>query len=70
MPFYIVHVSGPAARKRAIADRRGFETPTAAEEVAKPRWPDGDYFIVEAEDEQAAERRAIRESRGLDRAGW
>ena len=66
MPFYIVHVSGRAKRKRAIADGRGFETSGAAEEVAKQRWRDGDYFIVEAEDEREAERRAIRASRGLD----
>lgn len=66
MPFYIVHVSGRAKRKRAIADGRGFETPGSAEEVAKQRWRDGDYFIVEAEDEHEAERQAIRASRGLD----
>jgi hypothetical protein len=66
MPFYIVHVSGPAARKRAIADRRGFETPGAAEEVARQRWPEGGYFIVEAEDEDSAGGRAIEESRALD----
>ena len=66
MPFYIVHVSGRAKRKRAIADGRGFETSGAAEEVAKQRWRDGDYFIVEAEDEQAAERQAILASKGLD----
>ena len=66
MPFYIVHVSGPPKSKRAVADNTGFETPAAAEEVAKQRWPDGGYFVVEATDEGTAESRAIEESRALD----
>ena len=66
MPFYIVYVSGLRAAKRAVTDRGSFETPGAAEEVAKQRWPEGGYFIVEAEDEDSAGGRAIEESRALD----
>jgi hypothetical protein len=44
----------------------GFETPEAAEDAARERWTDGDYFIVEAENEKEAGMRAIDESRTLD----
>ena len=68
MPFFIAHVSGPPSSKRVLTDPGGFETPEAAEQVAQRRWPDGDYFIVEAEDEHSAGYQAIAESRALDRA--
>ena len=66
MPFYIVHVSGPSASKRVLADAGTFETERAAEDAARRHWPHGDYFIVEADDEEQAGTRAIGESRGLD----
>ena len=69
MPFFIAHVSGPPSSKRVLTDPVGFETARSAEEAAMRRWPDGDYFIVEAEDETAAGRRAIDASRTLDRGG-
>ena len=68
MPFFIAHVSGPPSSKRVLTDPGGFETSEAAEQVAQRRWPDGGYFIVEAEDEHSAGHQAINESRGLDRA--
>ena len=68
MPFFIAHVSGPPSSKRVLTDPGGFETPEAAEQVAQRRWPDGGYFIVEAEDEHSAGRQAINESRALDRS--
>lgn len=68
MPFYIVHVSGRSAGKRAGVDPDAFDTYEAAESTARARWPGKDYFVVEAHDEAAAGRRAIEDSRGLD--GW
>jgi hypothetical protein len=66
VPFFIAHVSGSPRSKRVSTDAGGFATPEAAEEVAKQRWSNGDYFIVEAEDEHQAGLRAINESRALD----
>jgi hypothetical protein len=66
MSFFIAHVSGPRSSKRVLTDPGGFETPEAAEDAARDRWPDGDYFIVEAADEKEAGMRAIDESRALD----
>lgn len=66
MPFFIAHVSGPRASKRVLTDPGGFETAHEAEDAAKSRWPDGDYFIVEADDEDRAGIAAIAESRSLD----
>ena len=66
MPFFIAHVSGPPASKRVLTDSGGFATAREAEDTAKRLWPDGDYFIVEAEDEADAGSRAIGESRDLD----
>ena len=66
MPFFIVHVSGQSKAKRAKADPDAFDTYEMAESMARARWPGESYFIVEAEDEMAAGRQAIRESRPLD----
>jgi hypothetical protein len=66
MPFFIVHVSGRSSRKQARTDPPGFSTYDAAEETAKARYHNGDYFIVEADDEPTAGQRAIAESRPLD----
>ena len=66
MPFFIAHVSGPRSSKRVLTDSGGFETAHDAEEAAKSRWPNGDYFIVEAEDVERAGVAAIAESRALD----
>ena len=66
MPFFIAHVSGPSSSKRVLLDPGSFETARAAEDAAMQRWPDGDYFIVEADDEKQAGTRAIGESRELD----
>ena len=66
MLFHIVYVSGRRTAKRAVTDKGGFDTPQAAEETAKRRWPDGGYFIVEAEDEERAGIQAMGESRALD----
>jgi hypothetical protein len=66
MPFFIAHVSGPRSSKRVLTDPGSFETAQEAEDAAKSRWPDGDYFIVEAEDGNQAGIAAIAESRSLD----
>jgi hypothetical protein len=72
--FFIAYVSGrsgrgrASSRKRASLDSDKFETYEAAEEVAKARWPDGGYFIIEARDARSAEAQAIEESLGLDDA--
>ena len=66
MPFYIVHISGRAAGKRARVDPEGFETYQLAESTARARWPEQAYFVIEADEETAAARRAIRESGCLD----
>jgi hypothetical protein len=66
MPFYIVHVSGRPSGKRARVDPDAFDGYEAAESTARARWPGQDYFIVEAEDRDAAGRRAIDDSRPLD----
>jgi hypothetical protein len=66
MPFFIAHVSGPPSSKRVLTDSDGFDSPHEAEDAAKSRWPDGDYFIVEAEDADRAGIAAIAESRSLD----
>jgi hypothetical protein len=66
MPFYIVHVSGPSAAKRARVDPDPFDTYEFAEEAARARWPGQDYFVVEADDEPSAGRRALDDSRPLD----
>ena len=66
MPFYIVHVSGPAAHKRSRVDPDPFDTYGSAESMARARWPEQDYFVVEADDEAAAGRRALEDSRPLD----
>ncbi|MDP8921293.1 MAG: hypothetical protein M3O34_00210 [Chloroflexota bacterium] len=66
MPFFIAHVSGPRSSKRVLTDSGGFETAREAEDAAKSRWPNGDYFIVEADDADQAGIAAIAESRTLD----
>jgi hypothetical protein len=66
MPFYIAHVSGRSAGKRARVDPDSFETYEMAEAMARARWPEAAYFIVEADDELAAGRQAFGESRSLD----
>ena len=66
MPFYIVHVSGRSANKRASVDPDAFDTYEGAESTARARWPGRDYFVVEADDEAAAGRRALDESGPLD----
>ena len=66
MPFFIAHVSGPRSSKRVLTDSGSFETAQEAEEAAKSQWPDGDYFIVEADDANQAGIAAIAESRALD----
>lgn len=66
MPFFIAHVSGPRSSKRVLIDSGAFETHDEAEDAAKSRWPNGDYFIVEAENKDQAGSVAIAESRGLD----
>jgi hypothetical protein len=66
VPFFSVRVSGRSSRRQARTDPPGFSTYEAAEETAKARYPNGDYFIVEAEDEPTASHRAIAESRPLD----
>jgi hypothetical protein len=59
-------MSGPPSSKRVLTDRGSFATAREAEDTAKRLWPDGDYFVVEAEDEADAGSRAIGESRELD----
>ena len=66
MPFFIAHVSGPRSSKRVLIDSGEFETVHEAEDAAKSRWPNGDYFVVEADDEAQAGVAAIAESRSLD----
>ena len=66
MPFFIAHVSGPRSSKRVLTDSGSFETAHEAEEAARLRWPNGDYFIVEADDADRAGIAAIAESRTLD----
>lgn len=72
MPFFIAYVSGQTAatrassRKRASLDADAFETYQEAEAVARGRWPDGAYFIIEATSEREAEAQAIAESVRLD----
>ena len=66
MPFFIVHVSGPPSSKRVLTDHDSFDSSDEAEEAAQSRWPDGDYFIVEAEARDQAAGIAIAESRTLD----
>ena len=66
MPFFIAHVSGPSASKRVLTDSGSFESAADAEDVARQHWPDGDYFIVEADDEHQAGIKAVAESRELD----
>lgn len=66
MSFFVVHVSGPSASKRVLTDAGTFESAREAEDAARRRWPHGDYFIVEADDEEQAGVRAIGESRALD----
>ncbi len=66
MPFFIAHVSGLRSSKRVLTDSGSFETAHDAEDAAKSRWPNGDYFIVEADDAGQAGRAAIAESRTLD----
>ena len=66
MAFYIGHVSGRSKAKRARVDPDAFETYEMAESMARARWPGQSYFIVEADDEMAAGRQAIRESEPLD----
>ncbi len=66
MPFYIVHVSGSSTDKRTRVDPDTFDTYESAESVARARWPEQDYFVVEADDEAAAGRRALDDSRALD----
>ena len=66
MPFYIARVSGRSSQKRVAVDEEAFETSGVAETMARARWPEGAYFIVEAEDALAAGRRAVGESRPLD----
>ena len=66
MPFFIAHVSGPRSSKRVLIDSEAFETGHEAEDAAKSRWPNGDYFVVEAEDRDRAGSVAIAESRALD----
>lgn len=66
MPFFIAHVSGPRSSKRVLTDSGGFETAQDAEDAAMFRWPNGDYFIVEAEDAERAGVAAVAESRSLD----
>ena len=66
MPFFIAHVSGPPSSKRVLTDSEGFETSLEGEDAGRSRLPDGDYFIVEAEDENQAGIAAIAESRTLD----
>ena len=66
MPFYIVHVSGRSADKRTRADPDAFDTHEAAESTARARWPGQDYFVVEADDEPGARRRALDDSVPLD----
>jgi hypothetical protein len=70
--FFIAYVSGrsgrgrASSRKRASLDEDQFETYEAAEEVARARWPEGGYFIIEARDARSAEARAIEDSVRLD----
>ena len=66
MPFFIAHVSGSRSSKQVLIDSGDFETVHEAEDAAKSRWPNGDYFVVEAEDKDQAGSVAIAESRGLD----
>jgi hypothetical protein len=66
MPFYIVHLSGRSAGKRARTDPDQFETYEMAESMARARWPEESYFVVEAADELSAGQQAIRESGPLD----
>ena len=66
MPFFIAHVSGPRSSKRVLIDSGDFETFHEAEDAAKSRWPNGDYFVVEAADKDQAGSVAIAESRTLD----
>ena len=66
MPFYIVHVSGRAADKRTRVNPDAFDTHEGAESTARARWSGRDYFVVEADDEAAAGRQAVDDSRGLD----
>ena len=66
MPYFIAHVSGPRSSKRVLTDNGGFPTAQEAEDAAKSRWPNGDYFIVEADDEHQAGIAAVAESRTLD----
>ena len=66
MPFFIAHVSGPRSSKRVLVDSEGFETVHEAEDAAKSRWPNGDYFVVEAADKDEAGSVAIAASRELD----
>ena len=76
MPFFIAYVSGQSlekrvsrrgsSRKRASIDSDKFDSYEAAETVARARWPDGGYFIIEARDARGAESSAVEESLGLD----
>jgi len=66
MPFYIAHISGRSAGKRARVDQDVFETFEAAESMARARWPEEAYFVIEAESEAAAARQALEESQSLD----
>ncbi len=66
MPFYIAHVTGPPSSKRVLTDSGDFATAQDAEDAARSQWPDGDYFIVEADDADRAGIAAIAESRTLD----
>ena len=66
MPFFIVHISGRSAGKRARADPDAFASYEMAESMARARWPEQSYFVVEADDETAAGQQAIRESQPLD----
>jgi len=66
MAFFIVHVSGRSKAKRARVDPDAFETYETAESVARARWPEESYFVVEAGDEGAADRQAMLESLSLD----
>ncbi len=66
MPFYMVRIFGRLGGKRASVEPETFDTYDAAAAVAQARWPEEAHFIVEADDEVAAGRAAIRESQCLD----
>ena len=66
MPFYIVHVCGRAAGRRASVDPEAFERAELAEAMARARCPEQPCLVVEAEDPPSAVGRAIGASRALD----